>query len=63
MSRNKDKELKDSLRSQRKRMGTGFTGAPVWVMQKKGARIWNLKAKRNWRQTDMGHVYRNSIKN
>jgi len=57
MARNKDDDKKDFLRAQRKKVGTGFTGAPVWVMQKAGKRIWNLKAKKHWKQTDFGHSY------
>ena len=57
MSRNKDKDLKDFLRAQREKVGTGYTGAPVWVMQKAGKRIWNKKQKKNWRTTEFGHEY------
>jgi ribosomal protein L39E len=57
MASNKTQDLKDFLRAQREKVGTGFTGAPVWVMQKAGKRIWNKKGKRHWRRTDFGHEY------
>ena len=57
MARNKGKEKKDFLHAQREKIGTGFTGAPVWVMQKKGERIWNKKTNRHWRRTNFGHLY------
>ncbi|GEM_PF-1493599 len=50
----KDSELKEFLIATRKRIGTGMTNAPVWVMQKKGDRIYNKVAKKHWRETDMG---------
>jgi len=53
----KTSEKKEYLRAQREKVGTGFTGAPVWVMQKAGKRIWNKKVRRHWRRTDFGHDY------
>ena len=58
MSSNKLQEFKDYLRAQREKVGTGLTGAPVWVMQKAGKRIWNKIGKRHWRRTTFGHDYR-----
>ncbi len=53
----KDSELKDFLIAHRKKIGTGTTNAPVWVMQKAGRRIYNKRAKKHWRETDMGGVF------
>ena len=50
----KDSELKDFLIARRKKIGTGTTNAPVWVMQKAGKRIYSRKAKKHWRETDFG---------
>lgn len=61
MAVNKTSGMKEFLRAQREKVGTGFTGAPVWVMQKAGKRIWNKVSKRHWRRTEFGHEYRKSI--
>lgn len=53
----KDSELKDFLIAQRKKIGTGLTNAPVWIMQKAGRRIYNKKAKKHWRETDLGKLF------
>jgi ribosomal protein L39E len=58
MSRNKSREKKEFLFAQREKIGKGFTGAPVWVMQKAGKRIWNKTSNRHWRRTKMGHLYK-----
>jgi len=58
MARNKDEEFKRFLISARKRIGSGMTNAPVWVLQKAGKRIWNPKAKRTWKEADLGGIYR-----
>jgi len=63
MATNKSQDKKDFLRARRKAVGTGYTGAPVWVMQKAGKRIWNKKGRRHWRRTDFGHDYNKSIGN
>ena len=58
MAKNKEQEFKDFLIASRKRIGPGFTNAPVWVLQKAGKRIWNPKAKRAWKEVDLGKMYR-----
>lgn len=58
MSSRKSKELKEFMISQRKKIGTGYTSAPVWAMQKKKERIWNSKQKRHWKQVDLGKAFR-----
>ncbi len=63
MARYKSNEKKNFLRAQRTKIGTGFNGAPVWVMQKAGKRIWNIKQNRHWRRTAIGHEYNRSIGN
>jgi ribosomal protein L39E len=57
MSSNKSEEKKEFLISTRKKIAPGVTNAPFWVMQKKGGRIWNARAKRHWRQTDLGNLF------
>ncbi|MBI2597697.1 MAG: hypothetical protein HYW50_00705 [Candidatus Diapherotrites archaeon] len=58
MSKNKSSEEKDFLISKRKSIGAGLTNAPVWAMQKAAKRIWNKRAKRHWRQTDFGNLFK-----
>ena len=58
MSSRKEQGLKDFLISERKKIGPGYTTAPVWAMQKKGERIWNSKQKRTWKQVELGKKYR-----
>lgn len=53
MSSNKDKEFKDFQISERKKIGSGITSAPVWLMQKAGKRLWNSKQKRTWKNIGM----------
>jgi hypothetical protein len=53
MSRNKDKETKDFTISERKKVGSGLTNAPVWLMQKAGDRLWNNRQKRTWKNIEM----------
>ncbi len=57
MARYKEKEKKDFLISARKKIGPGLTNAPVWIVQKKGERIWNTKQKRHWKNVDLGKLY------
>ena len=57
MSKNREQELKDFLISSRKKIGPGLTNAPVWAQQKKGERIWNNKANRHWRRTNLGDLF------
>ncbi len=57
MSTNRTQEKKEFLSAARKKIGAGFTNAPTWAMQKKGARIWNKRQKRHWRQTDLGKLF------
>ena len=54
MSSNKEKEFKDFQISERKKIGSGLTSAPVWLMQKAGKRLWNSKQKRTWKNIGMG---------
>lgn len=58
MARNKEKELKDFLVSERKKLGPGVSNAPVWVLRKAEKRIWNRVGKRHWRKTDFGVKFR-----
>jgi hypothetical protein len=58
MSRNKDKEFKDFQISERKKIGSGLTSAPVWLMQKAGERLWNSKQKRTWKNIDIGKRFK-----
>jgi hypothetical protein len=58
MGKNKEKEFKEFMVSQRKSIGPGFTNAPVWEIQKKGERIWNRKQKRTWKNIDIGKKYK-----
>jgi hypothetical protein len=53
MSSNKDKEFKDFQISERKKIGSGLTSAPVWLMQKAGKRLWNARQKRTWKNIEM----------
>ncbi|MBU1120257.1 hypothetical protein KJ660_00080 [Candidatus Micrarchaeota archaeon] len=62
MARVKEEEKKEFFISQRKKIGRGITNAPVWIIQKKGERIWNKKQKRNWKQIDLGKMYKKSLK-
>jgi hypothetical protein len=54
MSSNKDQEFKDFQVSERKKIGSGLTSAPVWLMQKAGKRLWNARQKRTWKNIGMG---------
>ncbi len=58
MSRNKDKEFKDFQISERKKIGSGLTSAPVWLMQKAGERLWNSRQKRTWKNIDLGDRFK-----
>jgi ribosomal protein L39E len=58
MSKNKSEEKKEFLVATRKRIAPGITNAPVWILQKAGKRIWNPKAKRHWRTTDLGKLFK-----
>ncbi len=57
MGSNKEKGLKDFLIAIRKKSSSGVSNAPIWVVQKKGERVWNPKAKRHWRSTTLGRDY------
>ena len=57
MGSNKEKGLKDFLIAVRKKSSSGVSNAPIWVVQKKGERVWNPKAKRHWRSTTLGEDY------
>ena len=54
----KDSELKGFLIAQRRKIGSGVSNAPVWVMQKAGKRIYNKRAKKHWRETGLGAKFR-----
>lgn len=58
----KSLEEKEFLISMRKKIGPGVTNAPVWILQKAGKRIWNKKAKRHWRETHLGELFRRKQK-
>jgi len=62
MARVKEKEKKDFLISQRKKIGSSITNAPVWVVRKKGKRIFSKKQKRTWKQIDLGKMYRKKLR-
>jgi len=53
MARHKDEDFKDYMISERKKVGSGLTNAPVWLMQKAGKRLWSTKQKRTWKNIDM----------
>ncbi len=53
MSKNKDQEFKDFQISERKKIGSGLTNAPVWLMQKAGKRLWNARQKRTWKNIEI----------
>lgn len=53
MSKNKDQEFKDFQISERKKIGSGLTSAPVWLMQKAGKRLWNARQKRTWKNIEI----------
>ena len=57
MSSNKEQEFKDFQISERKKIGSGLTNAPVWLMQKAGKRLWNARQKRDWKKIDLGKRY------
>ena len=57
MSSNKEKEFKDFQVSERKKIGSGLTNAPVWLMQKAGKRLWNARQKRTWKNIDLGNRF------
>lgn len=59
MGSRKEKGLKDYLIAVRKKSSSGISNAPIWVVQKKGERVWNPKAKRHWRSTNLGKDYLN----
>jgi hypothetical protein len=54
MSSNKEQDFKDFQISERKKIGSGLTNAPVWLMQKAGERLWNPRQKRTWKDIDLG---------
>ncbi|HLC80029.1 MAG TPA: hypothetical protein VJG83_06465 [archaeon] len=58
----KTQEEKDFLISTRKKIGPGVTNAPAWILQKAAKRIWNKKAKRHWRETNLGQLFKKKQK-
>ena len=62
MSKNKEKEVKDFLISERKKIGAGITSAPVWIMQKAEKRIYNARQKRTWKNIDLGKRQKKAAK-
>ena len=51
MTSKKDRDMKEFLITQRKKVKPGLTGAPVWVMQKSGKRIWIYPKMSPWQFT------------
>jgi hypothetical protein len=58
MSTHKDPEFKKFIISTRKSITPGLTNAPVFAMQKKRKRIYNVKGKRHWRGISLGKMYK-----
>lgn len=58
MSSTKDKEFKDFIISEKKKIGTGLSSTPVWVMQKAGKRVSGRRQARGWKENDFGERYR-----
>ncbi len=58
MSSNKEQSFKEFLISQRKRIGSSITSAPIWVLQKANKRIWNPVQKRHWKVCDFGKKFK-----
>ncbi|MFH0714170.1 MAG: hypothetical protein V1847_00235 [Candidatus Diapherotrites archaeon] len=58
MGSNKEAEFKQFLNAARKKVGNSISAAPFWVARKANKRIWNKKQKRNWRETDLGTLYK-----
>jgi hypothetical protein len=58
MSSNKDQDFKDFQISERKKIGSGLTSAPVWLMQKAGKRLWNARQKRTWKNVGIGDRFK-----
>lgn len=58
----KTQEEKEFLIATRKKIGQGATNAPAWILQKAGKRIWNKKAKRHWRETHFGQLFKKKQK-
>ena len=56
MSSHKTKEFKKFAIKTRKRITPGITSGPVFAMQKRRKRHYNLKGKRHWRRVDMGKM-------
>ncbi len=63
MTSNRDQKFKEFLISQRKRIGSGLTSAPVWIFQKANKRIWNPVQKRHWKLCDFGKKFKKIFKN
>ncbi len=61
MSSNKDSQLKQFLNAARKKVGSSITAAPFWVARKANKRIYNKKQKRNWRETNLGNLYKKHL--
>ncbi len=60
MSSHKDHKMKKFIISTRKKITSGLTNAPVFAMQKKRKRIYNVKGKRHWRNIDLGKLFTKS---
>jgi hypothetical protein len=58
MSQNRDQDFKDFQISERKKIGSGLTNAPVWLMQKAGKRLWNSRQKRTWKNVGIGDRFK-----
>ncbi|MCX8158343.1 MAG: hypothetical protein N3D73_01615 [Candidatus Diapherotrites archaeon] len=57
MAKNKEASFKEFLISKRKSISPGLINVPVWIMQKAQKRIYSKKAKRHWRNIDIGKQY------
>lgn len=62
MTKNKTEKFKEFQISTRKKIGPGMTNAPVWILRKAGKRIWNPKQKRQWKNVDIGCLYKKKEK-
>jgi hypothetical protein len=58
MSSTKDKDFKDFIISEKKKIGTGTSSTPVWVMQKAGKRVSGRRQARGWKENDFGARHR-----
>ncbi len=62
MSTHKDRKFKKFAITTRKRITPGITNAPTFAMQKKRARIYNVKGKRHWRSVNLGKLFKKKVR-